>query len=98
MEEIFEIIGIEHLKTILSSLSSRDIVKPAYDNWFPMQKTGHTILDLETGEVKGISIEHNQLPLQRMLYIELYSIKANDYPIKPEKLFSICSRFIIGIL
>ncbi len=88
MEEFFEIIGVEHLKTILSGLSSRDIVKPAYDNWFPMQKTGHTILDLETGEVKGLSIEHNQLPLQRMLYIELYTIKAKDYPIVPEKLFS----------
>ncbi len=88
MEEVYEIIGIEHLKTILSGLSPKEIVTPAYDNWFPRQKTGHTILDLETGEIKGIAIEHNQLPFQRMLYIELYTISANDYPIEPEKLFS----------
>ena len=88
MEEIFEVIGVEHLKTILSGLSPEDIVKPAYDNWFPTQKTGHTILDLETGEVKGLSIEHNQMPLQSMMYIELYTIKSSDYPVEPEELFS----------
>lgn len=88
MEEIFEVIGVEHLKTILSNLSPEDIVKPAYDNWFPTQKTGHTILDLETGEVRGLSIEHNQMPLQSMMYIELYTIKSSDYPVEPEELFS----------
>ena len=88
MEEIFEVIGVEHLKTILAGLSPEDIVKPAYDNWFPTQKTGHTILDLETGEVKGLSIEHNQMPLQSMMYIELYTIESSDYPIDAEELFS----------
>ena len=88
MEEVFEVIGVEHLKTILSGLTPEDIVKPAYDNWFPMQKTGHTVLDLETGKVSGLSIEHNQMPLQSMMYIELYTIKAGDYPIGPEELFS----------
>ncbi|MEE1156597.1 MAG: hypothetical protein U0K80_04195 [Methanobrevibacter sp.] len=88
MEEIFEVIGVEHLKVILSNLTPEEIVKPAYDNWFPTQKTGHTVLDLETGEVKGLSIEHNQMPLQSMMYIELYTIKSSDYPIEPEELFS----------
>ena len=60
MEEIYEVIGVEHLKTILSGLTPEDIVKPAYDNWFPTQKTGHTILDLETGEVRGISCLFSQ--------------------------------------
>ncbi len=88
MEEIFEVIGVEHLKTILSGLTPEEIVKPAYEKWFPTQTTGHTILDLETGEVKGLAIEHNQLPLEMMLYIELYTIKASEYPIEPEELFS----------
>lgn len=88
MEEIFEVIGVEHLKTILSNLSPEEIVKPAYDNWFPTQKTGHTILDLETGEVRGLSIEHNQMPLQSMMYIELYTIKSSDYPVEPEEMLS----------
>ena len=88
MEEIFEVIGVEHLKTILSGLTPEELVKPAYDNWFPTQKTGHTILDLETGEVRGLPIEHNQMPLQSMMYIELYTIKSSDYPIEPEELFS----------
>ena len=88
MEEIFEVIGVEHLKTVLSNLTPEEIVRPAYENWFPCQKTGHTILDLETGQIKGLAIEHNQLPLDRMLFIELYTIKASEYPIKAEELFS----------
>ena len=88
MEEIFEVIGVEHLKTVLSNLTPEEIIKPAYENWFPCQKTGHTILDLETGQIKGLAIEHNQLPLDRMLFIELYTIKASEYPIKAEELFS----------
>ena len=45
--EVIELIGVEHLKTVLSGLSPEDIVKPAYENWFACQKTGHTILNLE---------------------------------------------------
>ena len=33
MNDFVEVIGVEHLKTILSSLSPIEIVKPAYDNW-----------------------------------------------------------------
>ena len=62
MEEIVEVIGVEHLKTVLSNLTPEDIVKPAYDNWLNGIKTGHTVLNLETGNVYGIGIELNQLP------------------------------------
>ena len=33
MEEFVEVIGVEHLKTVLSGLTPEEIVKPAYDNW-----------------------------------------------------------------
>lgn len=39
MEEVFEVIGVEHLKTILSNLTPEEIVKPAYENWFPDRKS-----------------------------------------------------------
>ena len=62
MEEIVEVIGVEHLKTVLSSLTPEEIVKPAFDNWIAAQRTGHTVLNLENGKVYGLGIEHNQLP------------------------------------
>lgn len=87
-DEIKEVIGIEHLKTVLSGLTPEDIVKHAYNEWYPCQRTGHTILNLENGKIYGLGIELNQLPLVDMVYIELYSIKFDEDPIKPEELFS----------
>ena len=58
MNEYVEVIGVEHLKTVLSSLSPEDIVKPAYDNWQAGIKTGHTILNLETGRFKSAAFRH----------------------------------------
>ena len=46
MEEFVEVIGVEHLKTVLSGLTPEEIVKPAYDNWMGGVKTGHTVLNL----------------------------------------------------
>ena len=47
MNEYIEVIGVEHLKTVLSGLTPEEIVKPAFDNWIAGIKTGHTILNLE---------------------------------------------------
>lgn len=88
MEEIVEVIGVEHLKTVLSSLTPEEIVKPAFDNWIAAQRTGHTVLNLENGKVYGLGIEHNQLPLADNIYIELFTIKANEDPIDAEEFFS----------
>ena len=88
MEDIVEVIGVEHLKTVLSGLSPEDIVKPAFDNWISGIKTGHTILNLETGNVYGLGIELNQLPLADEIYIELYTIKSHEEPIAEEEFFS----------
>ena len=88
MNEFVEVIGVEHLKTVLSSLSPEDIVKPAYDNWLACQRTGHTVLNLETGKVYGLGVELNQLPLADDIYIELFTIKSTEDPINEEELFS----------
>ena len=88
MEEIVEVIGVEHLKTILSGLTPEEIVRPAFDNWFTGMRTGHTVLNLENGKVYGLGIELNQLPLADDIYIELYTIKSHENPIDEEEFFS----------
>ena len=88
MKDYVEVIGVEHLKTILSGLTPEDIVKPAYDNWMGGIKTGHTVLNLETGRVYGLGIELNQLPLADDIYIELYTIKSHEEPLAEEEFFS----------
>ena len=81
MNDYVEVIGVEHLKTVFSGLTPEDIVKPAYDNWTGGIKTGHTVLNLETGNVYGLGIEFNQLPLADEIYIELFTIKSDEIPI-----------------
>lgn len=88
MEEIVEVIGVEHLKTVLSGLTPEEIVKPAFDNWMVGMRTGHTVLNLESGEVYGIRIELNQLPLADDIYIELFTIESHEDPIPEEEFFS----------
>ena len=88
MEEIVEVIGVEHLKVILSSLTPEDIVKPAFDNWIGGLRDGHTVLNLENGKVYGLGIELNQLPLADNIYIELFTIKSHEIPVSEEEFFS----------
>ena len=87
MEEIVEVIGVEHLKNVLSNLTPEDIVTPAFENWISCQRTGHTVLNLENGKVYGLGIEFNQLPLADNIYIELFTIKSDEDPIEAEELF-----------
>ena len=88
MNEYVEVIGVEHLKTILSALSPEEIVKPAYDNWMGGIKTGHTVLNLETGRVYGLGIDFNDLHLANDIYIELYTIDSHAEPVSEEEFFS----------
>ena len=88
MEEIVEVIGVEHLKVILSSLTPEEIVRPAYENWQAGIRTGHTVLNLENGKVYGLGIEFNQLPLADNIYIELFTIDSYEEPIDEEEFFS----------
>lgn len=88
MEEFVEVIGVEHLKTVLSALTPEDIVKPAYDNWQAYMKTGHTVLNLETGKVYGLGVESNQLHFADDIYIELFTIESHEEPVNEEDFFS----------
>ena len=88
MDEFIEVIGVEHLKVILSNLTAEEIVKPALDNWMGGMKTGHTVLNLETGEVYGLSMDLNQLPIINNVYIELFTIDSHENPINEEDFFS----------
>ena len=88
MEEIIEVIGVEHLKVILSNLTPEEIVKPALDNWIVGMRTGHTVLNLENGKVYGLGVEFNQLPLADNIYIELFTIKSSENPVSEEDFFS----------
>ena len=88
MDEFIEVIGVEHLKVILSNLTAEEIVKPALDNWMGGMKTGHTVLNLETGEVYGLSMDLNQLPIINNFYIELFTIDSHENPINEEDFFS----------
>lgn len=88
MEEIVEVIGVEHLKTVLSSLTPEEIVKPAFDNWIAGIRTGHTVLNLENGKVYGLGIELNQLPLADNIFIELFTIESHQEPVSEEDFFS----------
>ena len=87
MNEFVEVIGVEHLKTVLSGLTPEEIVKPAFENWIGGIRTGHTVLNLEDGRVYGLGIELNQLPLADDIYIELYTIKSHEEPIDEEEFF-----------
>ncbi len=88
MNEFVEVIGVEHLKTVLSSLMPEDIVKPAYDNWQAGIKTGQTVLNLETGNVYGLGIDFNELHLATEIYIELFTIQSHEEPVNERDFFS----------
>ena len=87
-EEYVEVIGVEYLKTILSDLSPKDIVSPAYNHWVACQQSGYTILNLETGKVLGLSLEPNQLPLKDDIFIVLYTILSSEDPVSAKDLLS----------
>lgn len=87
-DDYVEVIGVEQLKTILTTLSPKDIVRYAYEKWVACQRSGYTILNLETGKISGMGVEQNQLPLNDDLFIVLYTISALENPVKVEELLS----------
>lgn len=86
--EVIEIIGEEHLKVILKNLSCEDIVKFAYNEWIPSQKSGHTIINLENGLIKGLSIGLNEISIVNIPHIKLFSIDSFEEPINPGEMFT----------
>ena len=70
----------EELRRLIESLTVREIIEPALDNWIPYESTGKTIINLKTGKIVGIGLNHNEL-LDIDYdndHIELYKIEAEE--------------------
>ena len=70
----------EELRRLIESLSIREIIEPALDNWTPYESTGKTIINLKTGKIEGISLRFNELldMSQTFEHIELYRIESEE--------------------
>ncbi|MDD2643967.1 MAG: hypothetical protein PHC65_04735 [Methanobacteriaceae archaeon] len=80
-------ISEEELKSIFNDISPRALVKPALENWIPNQKTGMTIIELDSGIIKGIGLEQGEIP-DNLNYVEIFTIEAEDELFLPEKFFN----------
>ncbi len=70
----------EELRRLIESLTVREIIEPALDNWIQNESTGITIINLETGKVQGISLRFNELldMSHSSEHIELYKIESEE--------------------
>ena len=70
----------EELRRLIESLSIREIIEPALDNWIPYESTGKTIINLKTGKIEGSGLSHNQLldMSHDSDHIELYKIESEE--------------------
>ena len=80
----------EELRRLIESLSVREIIEPALDNWIPYESTGKTVINLKSGKIYGISIKSNELldfPHDNE-HIELYKIESHEDLFDEEDLLS----------
>ena len=70
----------EELRRLIESLSIREIIEPALDNWTAYESTGKTIINLKTGKVQGIGLNINELldMSHDNDHIELYKIESEE--------------------
>ncbi len=70
----------EEIRTIVENLSLREIIEPALDNWQRYESTGKTVINIESGKVKGIAIRFNEIPEFDFStnHIELYKIESDE--------------------
>ena len=70
----------EELRRLIESLSIREIIEPALDNWTAYESTGKTIINLKTGKVQGIGLNINELldMSHDSEHIELYKIESEE--------------------
>ena len=80
----------EELRRLIESLTIREIVEPALDNWTRYESTGKTVIDLKSGRVYGISLKSNELlELDHdNNHIELYKIESHEDLFDEEDLLS----------
>lgn len=81
----------EELRRLIESLTIREIIEPALDNWIPYETTGKTIISLKTGKVEGIGLNYNQLldMTHDSEHIELYKIESEEDLFDEEELLEI---------
>ena len=88
----------EELRRLIESLTIREIIEPALDNWIPYETTGKTIISLKTGKIEGIGLNYNQLldMSHDSEHIELYKIESEEDLFDEEELLEIeeYERFI----
>lgn len=72
------IISEEKLKTILENMTAEEIAKLAWENWVPQMKSGIVIVELEKGEIMGISLGQNESLSPDFRYVEIYEYKQNS--------------------
>ena len=70
----------EELRRLIESLSIREIIEPALDNWVAYESTGKTIINLKTGKIQGIRLNINELidMSHDSEHIELYKIESEE--------------------
>jgi len=79
----------EEIRTIIENLTLREIIEPALDNWIPYQSTGKTMINLENGKIKGVSIQMNEFySLEHDNHIELYKIDLEENLFDEEEFFT----------
>ncbi|ADC46824.1 hypothetical protein mru_0973 [Methanobrevibacter ruminantium M1] len=80
----------EELRRLIESLTIREIIEPALDNWTRYESTGKTVIDLKSGRVYGISLKSNELlELDHdNNHIELYKIESHEDLFDEEDLLS----------
>lgn len=80
----------EELRRLIESLSIREIIEPALDNWIPYESTGKTVINLKTGKVQGIGLNYNQLMdiSHDNEHIELYKIESEEDLFEDEEILN----------
>ena len=75
-----EMLSEEELRRLIESLTIREIIEPALDNWIAYESTGKTIINLKTGKIQGISLNANELLDMTHIneHIELYQIESEE--------------------
>ena len=70
----------EELRRLIESLSIREIIEPALDNWVAYESTGKTIINVKTGKIQGIRLNINELidMSHDSEHIELYKIESEE--------------------
>ncbi len=72
-----EIISEKKLREILDEVKPEEMAKLAYENWFQGMKSGYAIIDLETGELKGLSLGTGESTSPDFMYVTLYKYDQN---------------------